>query len=122
MFFCGYVLFLIRVADLFEICNLPCWTLPSGMVNGVFSRQEDLGDGHKGVAVLKELFQNSGESFRGVFGSVVEQDDGAGLDLGGHPPGDLRGGEVFPVQTIHVPYRFKKFGIHTKEETETKVS
>ena len=33
-------------------------------------------------------------------GGVVEQDDGAGLDLGGHPLDDLSGGQVLPVQAV----------------------
>ena len=67
------------------------------MVDGVFAGQEDLGDGHKGGAVLEEFFQDAGQSFRGVLSGVVEQDDGAGLDLGGDPLGDFRGGKVFPI-------------------------
>ena len=75
-------------------------TLPPGVVDGIFSVEQDLGDGEEGIAVLEELFQDGGKRFRSVLGGVVEQHDGAGLHLGGHPLGDLRGGEVLPVQTI----------------------
>jgi len=78
-------------------------TLPPGVVDGVFAVQEDLRGRHKGVAALEELFQDSGEGFRGVFGGVVEQDDGTGLDFAGYSSGDLRGGEVLPYihHTFH---------------------
>ena len=33
----------------------------------------------------------------------MEKDDGAGLDLPGHPFRDLGGGQIFPVQAVHVP-------------------
>ena len=77
------------------------------MVDGVFPVQQDLRDGDKGIAVLEELFQDARQSLWSVLGSVVEQDDGPGLDLFGDPFGDLRGGEVLPVQAVHVPHRFK---------------
>ena len=73
------------------------------MVDGIGLGKNNLGDGDKGIAVLKETFQNGGESLWGVLCGVMKQDDGAGADLGGDPLGDLVGGDVLPVQTVHVP-------------------
>lgn len=67
------------------------------MIDGAVALQENLRDGHEGIAILKEPFQNAGKSFRGVFGGVMEEDDGTGLDFGCDPLGDLRGGEVLPI-------------------------
>ena len=67
------------------------------MVDGVFFAQKDLEDVDEGIPILEEPFQNTGKGFRGVFGGVMEEDDGAGLDLGGDPLGNFRGGEVFPI-------------------------
>jgi len=53
------------------------------------ARQNKLGDGDKGVALLQEGLQDSRKGLRGVLGGVVEEDDGAGLDPGGHPLGDV---------------------------------
>ena len=58
--------------------------------------QDDLGDRYEGIILLKQ-------GLRGVEGGVVEEDDGPGLDLGGHPPGDLVRRQLLPVQTVHVP-------------------
>ena len=38
-----------------------------------------------------------------MLGSVVEEDDGPGLDLACHPLGDIGGGEVLPVQRVYIP-------------------
>ena len=70
------------------------------MVDGVLPREEDLGDGHEGIPLLEEGLDDGGQSLRGVLGGVVEQDDGPRLDLGGHPPGDLPGLQVLPVQAV----------------------
>ena len=87
--------------------DLICRTLPSGMVNGIFPVQKDLRNGEERVAILEQFFQDAGQGLRRVFGGVVEQDDGAGLNLFGDTLGNLRSREAFPVQTVHVPYRFK---------------
>ena len=56
------------------------------MVNGILSGEDNLDDG--------------GQGLRGVQGGVVKQDNGAGLDLGGHPPDNLPGLQVLPVQAV----------------------
>ena len=77
------------------------------MVDGIVALQYDLRDGEEGVAVLQQRLDDAGESFRSVFSGVMEQYDGTGLDFGGHPLGDFRGGEVLPIQAVHVPYQVK---------------
>jgi hypothetical protein len=42
-----------------------------------------------------------------VEGRIVEQYDGAALHAAGHPLGDLRGGDVLPVQAVPAGNRFK---------------
>ena len=78
--------------------------MASCVVDGVLlaagPRQDELGDGHKGIALLQKSLDDAGQGLRGVEGGVVEQDDGARLDLGGDAPGNLAGGEVLPVQAV----------------------
>ena len=77
------------------------------MVNDVIGAagtgKDELGDRDKGISFLKQGANDTGQGFRGVLGSVVEEDDGAGLHFGGDPLGDLCGGEVLPVQAVPVP-------------------
>ena len=77
--------------------------LPAGVVDGVFPLQDELGDGYQVIAVLDQRLEDAGQSLWGVEGGIVEQDDGAGLDPGGDPLGDLLGGDLFPVQAVHIP-------------------
>ena len=79
-----------------------------GVVHAVLAGEDELGDGDHGVALLKQIVQNAGQGFRGVLGGVVEQDDGAALDLPRHPLGDVGGGQVLPVQAVHTGYSFKR--------------
>ena len=85
--------------------------LLSGMVDGIVaavgSRQDDLRDRNKCVALLEQLFKNAGQGFRGVEGGVVKEHDGSRLDLGSDPLYDLRRRKVLPVQAVTFPYRFK---------------
>ena len=88
-------------------------TLPAGVINRVVliigAGQNDLGNGDKGIPLLEQTLNNTRQSLRGMEGGVVEEHDRAWLDLAGYPAGDLPGGEVFPVQTVHVPLN----GFHT---------
>ena len=77
--------------------------LASGVVNGVLPGEDKLGDGHKGVPLLGQLFQNGGQGLRGVEGGVVEEDDGPRPHLAGHPLGDLFRRDLLPVQAVHIP-------------------
>ena len=53
--------------------------LPSGVVDGILPLQNQLGDGHKLVAILKQGLDDAGQGLRRVLGGVVEEDDGARL-------------------------------------------
>ena len=70
------------------------------MVDGIVSGEDQLGDGHKGIALLGELFQNGGQGLGGVEGCVMKENDGPRAYLAGHPLGDLVGGDLLPVQGI----------------------
>ena len=70
------------------------------MVDGVLPREEDLGDGHEGIPLLEEGLDDGGQSLRGVLGGVVEQDNGPGLHLGGHPLDDFSSFQILPVQAV----------------------
>ena len=95
------------------LCALRLGALLAGMVDGVIrvvlSGENELRDGNKGVALLEQSLQNGGQGLGGVKGGVVKQDNGPGLYLGGHPPGDLSGGQVLPVQAVTFPYRFQTY-------------
>ena len=85
--------------------------MPAGVVDGVVGTaaagQDELGDGHEGVALLEQALEDIRQSLRGVEGGVVEEDNGTRAHLGGHPLGDLAGGDFLPVQAVHVPNSFK---------------
>lgn len=50
--------------------------LTAGVVDGVVPSQNQLGDGHKGIALLGQLLQNGGQRLRGVKGRVMKEHDG----------------------------------------------
>ena len=74
--------------------------LPAGVVDGVFTVENDFGDGDKGIALLQQGLNNSGQGLRRVNGGVVEQNDGAGLYFPGDPTDDIVRRDLFPVQTV----------------------
>ena len=80
------------------------------MVDRVIPFEQQLGHRHDVVAVRQELFDDAGQGLRRVLGGVVEQDDGAWGDFAEYAVGDLRRGEVFPVQTVgaNSKWHFKK--------------
>ena len=61
--------------------NLTRRALPPRMINGIFSIYNELRNGHKGIPLLQQGLQNGGKRFRGMESRVMEQDDGARLDL-----------------------------------------
>ena len=77
------------------------------MVDGVLAGEEDLGDGHKGVPLLDELLENGRQGLRGVKGRVVEEHNGARLNLACHPLDNLPGRQVLPVQAVPPGSGFK---------------
>ena len=80
-----------------------CWTLSAGVVNGVLSVQNHLGDGDEGIALLKQRLDDAGKCLGGVECGVMEQDNRSGLDPGRDPLCNFVGGDIFPVQTVNVP-------------------
>ena len=79
------------------------------MVDGVIAGQQKLGDGEEGVVLLQQCLDDAGQCLRGVQGGIVKQNDGAGLDFACHPLGDLRCGQLLPVQTVHAGNGFKSY-------------
>lgn len=78
------------------------------MVDGILPGQDQLGDGHQSIVLLDQVLQDRRQRLRRMLGSVVEKDDGPGLDLGGHPLGNVRRRKILPVQGVNVPHNFKK--------------
>lgn len=73
------------------------------MVDGVGLGEDDLGDRDKGISLLEKRLKDTGQGLGRVEGGVVEQDDRPGLDPLHHPLCDFAGGEVLPVQAVHIP-------------------
>lgn len=59
------------------------------MVDGVIPVQNQLGNGDELISLLKQCLDDGRQGFRGVQGGVMEQHNGAGLDLGGDPLGNF---------------------------------
>ena len=74
--------------------------LLSRVIHVVVPLQDQLGDGHHPVPCRLHEVQHGGERLGRVEGGVMEEDDGAALHLACDPLGDLRGGELLPVQTV----------------------
>ena len=72
------------------------------MVDGVGRVEDQLADGHHGVAIVDEAAEDGGEGLRRVQRGVVEQDDAAGLDLGCYAPAYRIRVVVLPVQGVPV--------------------
>ena len=85
-------------------------TLLSCMVDGVIPCEDQLGNGDEGIALFCEIVENVGQRLGGVKSCVVKEDDRPRLYLARNAPGDLGGGEVLPVETVHIPHKGKSFG------------
>lgn len=72
------------------------------MVDGVVPRQDQLADGHHGIAVVDEILQNTGQRLRRVQCRVMEQHDAARLHPGCHTLIDGVGIVVLPIQGIPI--------------------
>lgn len=70
------------------------------MVDGVFPFQDDLRNGHEGVTLLQQAFNDTRQRFRSVEGSVMEQHNAPRLDFARHPLGNICGGQILPVQAV----------------------
>ncbi len=72
------------------------------MVDGVGLGEDELADGHHGVAVVDETGEDGGQGLRRVQRGVVEQHDAALPHPAGHPLADGIRVVVLPVQGIHI--------------------
>ena len=72
------------------------------MVNGVGLGEDELADGHHGVAVVDETGEDGGQGLRRVQRGVVEQHDAALLHPAGHPLADGVRVVVLPVQGVPI--------------------
>ena len=99
--------------------------LSAGVVDGVVGvvgpGEEELRHRHQVVAVLQQGLNNAGQGFRGVEGGIVEEDNGPGLDLGGHPLGDFVRRQLLPVQAVTIPNRFKQLRYKLREQHRASV-
>ena len=59
--------------------------LPPGVVDGVGRIEDQLADGHHGVAVVDKTAEDGGQRLRRVQRGIVEQHDAPRLHLGRHP-------------------------------------
>lgn len=59
--------------------------LPPGVVDGVGRIEDQLADGHNGVAVIDKAAEDGGQRLRRVQRGIVEQHDAPRLHLGRHP-------------------------------------
>ena len=58
--------------------------LSPGMVDGVLPFQDDFRNGDEGIAFLQQTFNDTRQGFGSVLSSIMEQDNGAGLDFTCH--------------------------------------
>ena len=72
------------------------------MVDGVGLGEDELADGHHGVAVVDETGEDGGQGLRRVQRGVVEQNDAALPHPAGHPLADGIRVVVLPVQGIPI--------------------
>ena len=80
------------------------------MVDGVIPVQNQLGNGDELISLLKQCLDDGRQGFRGVQGGVMEQHNGAGLDLGGDPLGNFSCWKIIPVQAVPAGKRFRPSG------------
>ena len=85
--------------------------LPAGVVDGIVCAagawQDDLGDGHKGVPLLKQGLDDPGQGLWRVDGRIVEEHDRPRAHPAHHPLGDLVRRDLLPVQAVTIPNSFK---------------
>ena len=86
------------------LCSGNCFRreLPSGVVDGVGRIEDQLADGHNGVAVVDKTAEDGGQRLRRVQCGIVEQHDAPRLHLGRHPLAYRLRVVVLPVQGVPV--------------------
>ena len=76
--------------------------LPPGVVDGVGRIEDQLADGHNGVAVVDKAAEDGGQRLRRVQRGIVEQHDAPRLHLGRHPLAYRLRVVVLPVQGVPI--------------------
>ena len=76
--------------------------LPPGVVDGVGRIEDQLADGHNGVAVVDKTAEDGGQRLRRVQRGIVEQRDAPRLHLGSHPLAYRLRVVVLPVQRVPI--------------------
>ena len=76
--------------------------LPPGVVDGVGRIEDQLADGHNGVAVVDKTAEDGGQRLRRVQRGIVEQHDAPRLHLGRHPLAYRLRVVVLPVQRVPI--------------------
>ena len=85
--------------------RLPCMLrreLPPGVVDGVGRIEDQLADGHNGVAIVDKTAEDGGQRLRRVQRGIVEQHDAPRLHLGRHPLAYRLRVVVLPVQGVPI--------------------
>ena len=72
------------------------------MVDGVGLGEDELADGHHGVAVVDKAAEDGGQRLRRVQRGIVEQHDAPRLHLGCHPLAYRLRVVVLPVQGVPI--------------------
>lgn len=76
--------------------------LPPGVVDGVGRIEDQLADGHNGVAVVDKTAEDGGQRLRRVQRGIVKQHDAPRLHLGRHPLAYRLRVVVLPVQGVPI--------------------
>lgn len=76
--------------------------LPPGVVDGVGRIEDQLADGHHGVAVVDKTAEDGGQRLRRVQRGIVEQHNAPRLHLGRHPLAYRLRVVVLPVQGVPI--------------------
>ena len=76
--------------------------LPPGVVDGVGRIEDQLADGHHGVAVVDKTAEDGGQRLRRVQRGIVEQHDAPRLHFGCHPLAYRLRVVVLPVQGVPI--------------------
>ena len=86
------------------LCSGNCFRreLPAGVVDGVGRIEDQLADGHNGVAVVDKTAEDGGQRLRRVECGIVEQHDAPRLHLGCYAPAYRIRVVVLPVQGVPI--------------------
>ncbi len=77
------------------------------MVHLILALEQDLRHGDYLIALGNKILDYLRQGLGGVFGGVVKEDYGAGLDIAADTVEDLTGGDVLPVKAVPTGSGFK---------------